>query len=206
MGLQLSAGPKTVKMAPFEVIPPLVTVIVASAGESMRLAATSADNWLVLPKSVVSAAPFHWTTEFAANPEPVTVSVKEGPPAIAADGLRAMMTTPGFVPGGTTGMGAKNGAAPPTAWGCADATAAQHAAKANSLRTSRQRREFIFASTYASSTLHPPAHFAKPGLHLSLAHTTSRRAPYSNIRPQPARSTAAGWRRAASCTAVGNRC
>ena len=51
---------------------------------------------MALTKLVGSEAPFHNTVEFAANPEPITVSVNAGLPAGAVDGLRVLMAGGAF--------------------------------------------------------------------------------------------------------------
>src|ERR1700730_2139663 len=127
MGVHVSSGPITVKMAPLETNPPVVTVILAVSGELIRLAPASASSSLLLINLVEIAAPFHRTSESMVNPEPFTTKKKAGPPATAADGLRPVMTTPAFVPGGSTGTGAS--VALLIALDCADPRAAQHAAK-----------------------------------------------------------------------------
>jgi hypothetical protein len=83
-----------VKVAPPEVTPLSTTVTVAVPGAAMRLAGTWAVNCVALTKVVVSAVVFHRTTALETNPDPFTVSVKEGPPAAAELGLSEVITGP----------------------------------------------------------------------------------------------------------------
>jgi hypothetical protein len=72
-----------VKVALFEVTPPSSTVTVALPAVAIREAVTVAVNSELLTKAVVNSVPFHCTTAPAAKPEPLTVSVKSDPPAVA---------------------------------------------------------------------------------------------------------------------------
>jgi hypothetical protein len=58
----------------------------------MRPALTGTLNCVALRKAVVSAVPFHITTELLVNPDPFTVTTNAGVPATAEDGLRPLMT------------------------------------------------------------------------------------------------------------------
>src|ERR1017187_8517338 len=76
-----------VKGSAFDVpTPGLVTVTWATPTEAMSLAGTAAVNCVAPTNVVVSAAPFHCTTEPETKPEPVTVSVSAPAPATAVDG------------------------------------------------------------------------------------------------------------------------
>jgi hypothetical protein len=52
---------------------------------------------VALTKVVVSAVPFHCTTDPAANPLPFTVSVNPLPPAVADEGLKLLIVGPGLI-------------------------------------------------------------------------------------------------------------
>jgi hypothetical protein len=78
-----------VNVAAFDKPPPgLSTVTLALPGEAISLAGMAALSWVALTKVVVTAAPFHSTTDPFTNPAPFRVSVNAGPPAIAELGLR----------------------------------------------------------------------------------------------------------------------
>ncbi|MGA2113575.1 MAG: hypothetical protein ABSH56_02355 [Bryobacteraceae bacterium] len=81
-----------VKVAPEDVTPPLVTVIVVVPAEAVRLAGTVAVSCVALMKVVGSAVPFHRTTAPEANPLPFTVSVKPLTPAVADEGVKPPIT------------------------------------------------------------------------------------------------------------------
>ena len=80
---------------------PLETVIWFHAGPDGLGAAISAeaidaDSWLLLINVVVRGDPFHSTVEVAAKSEPVSVSVKAAPPAVALVGeAETIAGTPG---------------------------------------------------------------------------------------------------------------
>ena len=83
-----------VNVAPADVTPFSTTVTVTVPGEAMRFAGTWAVNWLEFTKVVVSAVLFHWTIAPERKPVPFTVRTKAGPPAVAAGGLRELITGP----------------------------------------------------------------------------------------------------------------
>ena len=64
----------------------LKTVTEAVPAEAMSVAGTIAVNCVALPKVVVNAAPFHFTTEALMKFVPVTVRVNAAPPAVAEVG------------------------------------------------------------------------------------------------------------------------
>jgi len=79
----------TVKGSAFDVDPPgFTTVTVAVPAEAIELAGTDAVSWVVLTNVVVRADPFHCTVDPTRKPDPLTVSVKAGPPAAAELGER----------------------------------------------------------------------------------------------------------------------
>ena len=84
-------------MALADVTPFSTTVTCAVPAAAMRLAGTWAVNCVALTKLVASALPFHCTTAPETNPDPFTVSVKEGPPAVAAFGLSEVITGPPLI-------------------------------------------------------------------------------------------------------------
>jgi len=83
-------GAKIVKLRAFEVPPPgpgLLTVTLAGPAETMSLAGMEAVSFVALLKVVVRSDPFQRTVALETKLEPLTVSVKAGPPAIAKFGL-----------------------------------------------------------------------------------------------------------------------
>src|ERR1017187_7106879 len=82
-----------VKGSAFDVpTPGLVTVTWATPTEAMSLAGTAAVNCVALTNVVVSAAPFHCTTEPETKPEPLTVKMNPPAPATALDGASEVST------------------------------------------------------------------------------------------------------------------
>src|ERR1017187_7288788 len=82
-----------VKGSAFDVpTPGLVTVTWATPTEAMSLAGTAAVNCVALTNVVVSAAPFHCTTEPETKPEPFTVNGNAPAPATAVDGASEVST------------------------------------------------------------------------------------------------------------------
>lgn len=82
-----------------EVPPPgagLNTVTFTLAPEAMSLAEIAAVNWVELTKVVVRPVPFQRTLEPDMNDDPVTVSVKAAPPAVALVGEMEVRTGTGF--------------------------------------------------------------------------------------------------------------
>src|SRR5262249_45509646 len=78
-----------VKEAPADVPPPGAgekTVTSAVPADARSAAPIAACSWLPLTNVVVRSAPFQRTTELDTNPEPFTVSVSPGPPAVAEFG------------------------------------------------------------------------------------------------------------------------
>lgn len=88
--------------AKFGVVPPpgagFVTVTLAVPEVAMSDASMEALIWVALTKVVVRADPLKFTTEEEMNPEPFTVKVKAGPPAVAEDGLSEVMLGTGLLP------------------------------------------------------------------------------------------------------------
>lgn len=91
--------PAMIKVAALEpIVPGFTTVMAAEPAEAVRAAGTVAVNWVALIHVVVSAAPFHWTTEPGSSCrvqtqgemklEPFTVRVRSDPPATTEEGLR----------------------------------------------------------------------------------------------------------------------
>ncbi len=115
--LMTGVGPMMGNVAAADGLPPvLVTVMLALPALAIKLAGTSAVNWVELTKGVVSrlvaflfgsltngnlaeptsvvvnGMPFHCTTAPERKPVPLTVSVNAAPPAVAEIGLRLEMT------------------------------------------------------------------------------------------------------------------
>ena len=65
------------------VTPALTTVTLAVPAPRIMPAVTEAVNWFTLTKLVLRGDPFQSTVEVFANPEPLTVRVKAGLPAVA---------------------------------------------------------------------------------------------------------------------------
>jgi hypothetical protein len=88
------AGPldgRIVNVTGFDVAPPgFTTATLAVPGEAVRLAGTEAVNCVALTNTVESAEPFHCAVDPGTNPEPLTVRVNAGPPAIAELGLKLL--------------------------------------------------------------------------------------------------------------------
>jgi hypothetical protein len=74
--------------------PGLTTVMLALPAEAIKLAGTVAVNWLALTKLVESGVPFHSTVDPDTKFAPLTVRVKEGPPAGALMGLMVLISGP----------------------------------------------------------------------------------------------------------------
>jgi hypothetical protein len=90
------------KVTAADVPPPgvgLLTVMLADPALAMSLAGTGAVSWLALTKVVVSAVPFHFTTELATKLAPLTVSVKAAPPTVAPVGATDAMLGAGLLMG-----------------------------------------------------------------------------------------------------------
>jgi hypothetical protein len=81
-----------VKATEFDTNPPgLLTVIPAVPAFAVRLAGTTAVNCVALKNVVVSnVLLFQTTVDPARNPEPFTVSVSAGPPAVTELGLKLL--------------------------------------------------------------------------------------------------------------------
>jgi len=86
----------------FGVVPPpgagLVTVTLAFPDVAMSDAKIAPFICVLLTKVVVRADPLKFTTEEEMNPEPFTVKVKAGPPAVADEGLSEVMLGMGLLP------------------------------------------------------------------------------------------------------------
>jgi hypothetical protein len=67
---------------------PSETATLAGPGLAISAAGTAAVNCVRLTNVVLSRDPFHTTAAVLLYPLPVTVSVKEGPPEAAEDGLK----------------------------------------------------------------------------------------------------------------------
>lgn len=76
------------KLRAFDVTLPHCAVIDAVPCCAIRLAGTVAVIWVAFTTVVESAAPFHRTLVPLMKPEPLTVSVNEGPPVVAEEGER----------------------------------------------------------------------------------------------------------------------
>ena len=88
-----------VNISALDVPPPgvgLKTVTEAVPAVAMSLWGTAAVNCVALPNVVVSAAPFHWTTELLTKLVPITTSVKPAPPAVAEEGESALTVGTGL--------------------------------------------------------------------------------------------------------------
>ena len=93
---EVIAGPALmVKVAPVEVTPFSVTVMVAEPAVATKLAATGAVNCESLANVVVSAVEFHCTTAPEMKPVPLTVNVNPAWPAVAELGLREVIAGAG---------------------------------------------------------------------------------------------------------------
>ena len=90
----IAGAAATVKVAVLDVTPFSTTVTVTVPGVAIRVAATWAVNCVALTMAVVSEVAFQWTTAPEINPEPFTVSAKEGPPVVAELGLIDVITGP----------------------------------------------------------------------------------------------------------------
>jgi hypothetical protein len=77
----------TVKVAEFEVTPPVVRVTGNVPAVVIRLAGTVAVTWLAFTTVVAKAVPLKFTTESPPKLLPLTVSVNAAPPAVALVGL-----------------------------------------------------------------------------------------------------------------------
>jgi hypothetical protein len=89
--IELIAGTGLLTVNVFEAdVPPpgprFVTVTLIVPAVAMSAAEIAAVSWVRLEKVVVRAAPFQLTTEVVTKPEPFTVSVKAGWPAVALAG------------------------------------------------------------------------------------------------------------------------
>ena len=84
-----SARAVIVKVAALVTNPPgLTTVTLALPCAEIRLAATDAISWFPLTKLLTSAKPFQFTADPERKPEPFTVNVNAGPPAVTELGER----------------------------------------------------------------------------------------------------------------------
>src|SRR5208337_1026229 len=98
----------TPKRNTFETPPPgagLETVIWAMPAAAISLAVTCAVSGLPLTKVVASALPSHVTVAFGAKPEPVNVSEKAAPPAVALNGEKEIKDGTELPAGGTWVVG-----------------------------------------------------------------------------------------------------
>jgi hypothetical protein len=95
--LLMTGGATTVKFTAFEVTPPITTVMGVVPALAMSVAGTVAVNWVALTNLVDSVAVFQRMVEPDENPVPLTVSVKDGPPAVAVFGEIALMTGAGLI-------------------------------------------------------------------------------------------------------------
>jgi hypothetical protein len=89
-----------------EVPPPgagLATVTFAVPAVAMSLDEIVAVIWLALTKLVVRLLPFHCTVDPCTKPEPLTVRVNPGPPAIELDGATEVPIGPGLLMENTRG-------------------------------------------------------------------------------------------------------
>jgi hypothetical protein len=76
------------------VLPGFTTVTLALPAFAIRLPGTAAVNWVAVTKLVESGEPFHCTTALETKLEPLTVSVKAGPPTVAPFGLSDVNVAP----------------------------------------------------------------------------------------------------------------
>ena len=95
VGLRLvmvGVGGLTEKVAAADGVPPLFTaVMLALMTFTIRPADTVAVSSVPLTKVVVSPVPFHCTVAPDRKPVPLTVRVKDDPPAVAETGLRLVI-------------------------------------------------------------------------------------------------------------------
>jgi len=100
-GLRLvtfGVGALIVTVSGLETAPPgLNTVTEAVPWLAIKLAAAAAVNCAALTYVVDSAIPFHSTADPLTNPEPLTVSVNAGPPAVTMLGLSVPIVGPVIV-------------------------------------------------------------------------------------------------------------
>src|SRR5574340_1183770 len=93
------AGAEMVNGSTPEVPPPgagFDTVTFAVLTEAMSAAVIAAVSCVALTNVVARFAPFHWTTEAAMKPVPLTVRVKAAEPAVALDGRSEVSAGTGF--------------------------------------------------------------------------------------------------------------
>jgi hypothetical protein len=81
-----------VKVAGVELREFVCTITLAVPTFAIRLEGTDAASWVGLTKVVDSSWPLNETTELAWKLDPVTVSVKDGPPGVAKFGFRPLIT------------------------------------------------------------------------------------------------------------------
>src|SRR5688572_22079223 len=97
--LSVGTGLPMLKVCAFDVPPPgagLSTVTWAVPTAAMSVAGMAAVSWVADTRVVGRAAPFQRTTEPDMKFVPVRVSVKPGPPAVAAAGLIPLTVGTGF--------------------------------------------------------------------------------------------------------------
>ena len=101
--IEVSVGPETALIVNDRLpdVPPpgagFVTVTVAVPAVAISAAVIAAVNCVALTKVVVLAAPLNFTTEVDTNPDPLTVSVKAAPPAVALVGEREVAVGAGLL-------------------------------------------------------------------------------------------------------------
>jgi hypothetical protein len=86
------AAATTSRLAATDAEPPgFVTATAIEPGAAMAPAVMEARSELELTKVVAIAEPAHWIDAPARKPEPFTVKVKAGPPAVTDDGAREVI-------------------------------------------------------------------------------------------------------------------
>jgi hypothetical protein len=94
-----------VKPAGADLALPAATVTAAVPAWAIRSAVTGTVSLVALANAVGRDVPFHCTIDDAVKPVPFTVSVKEGPPAVADDGVRLPIAGfPGLVMAKVSGV------------------------------------------------------------------------------------------------------
>ncbi len=103
--LIVGVGPVMGNVTAVDGVPPVFTaVMLAFPTVAIKLAGTVAVNWAELTNVVESPPPFHCTVAPERKPDPLTVSVKPAPPAVAEVGLRLLIVGVGPLMGNATAV------------------------------------------------------------------------------------------------------
>ncbi len=101
MLVSVSAGALMVKISVFEVWLLLFALIEAEPASAIRFAGTVTEIWPELIDSVERDWPFQKMPVLESNAVPLTVSVNEGPPAVADGGKRLVSVRAGLIANGS---------------------------------------------------------------------------------------------------------